>query len=160
MAAEAAPIAPLSPVELLLRAAEAFPERPALIVSGRKTGWREIVRDARRLASALERAGISEGDAVALLLPNGRALLVCLWGIAIAGGVAAALPRRLEAEPLGAMLAHSGARLLVADATHSPAAFDLAPGGSSSQAASSKSSSSSSAQLSPASPSSCRFRSE
>lgn len=115
----------LTPIDLLIRAAEAFPDRAALIAAERRTSWRELAQDARRLASALAQSGVAPGDRVAVLLPNGRPLAVALWGIPMAGAIIAALNPRHDAAVLSAALAHSGARVLIADFEHAPSAAAL-----------------------------------
>jgi acyl-coenzyme A synthetase/AMP-(fatty) acid ligase len=68
-----------------------------------------------RLASALRAAGLRKGDRVAFLCPNTPALLEAHYGVPAAGGVLVALNYRLNADDIGYILKHSGARFLFAD---------------------------------------------
>src|SRR4029453_12578060 len=61
---------PLSPLSFIERTAAIYPHRTALIYGPRRQTWRETYARCRRLASALTRRGIGQGDTVAVMLPN------------------------------------------------------------------------------------------
>jgi fatty-acyl-CoA synthase len=61
---------PLTPVDFIARAAEVYGDRLAVVHGAIRRTWRETYERTRRLASALQRAGIGRGDTVAVLLPN------------------------------------------------------------------------------------------
>ncbi len=67
----------------------------------------------RRLAVALQEAGIAHGDRVAFLAPNVTELLEAHFGVPRAGGVLVAINTRLMPEEIAYILDHSGARFLV-----------------------------------------------
>lgn len=56
--------------ELLAAGVAARGDAPALDFRGAKVSYRELSREVERLASGLAEAGVVQGDAVALLLPN------------------------------------------------------------------------------------------
>ncbi|MBW7920751.1 MAG: AMP-binding protein [Rubellimicrobium sp.] len=112
----------LSPLSLLRRTALVHPDRPAVIHGDLRRTWREVDLRCRRLASALTARGIGRGDVVAVLLPNGPEALECALAIPMTGAVLNALNTRLDPESLGHILAHGGARVLIADAALVPLA--------------------------------------
>ena len=61
---------PLSPVSFLPRAARIYGARIAVIHGARRYTYAQFLERSRRLASALARAGIGKGDAVAIMAPN------------------------------------------------------------------------------------------
>lgn len=75
--------APLSPLSFIERSATIYPERLAIIHGALRQTWAQTYARCRRLASALQKAGIGVGDTVAVMLPNTppmvEAHLVCPW---------------------------------------------------------------------------------
>ncbi len=111
----AANYAPLTPLSLLARTAHIYPARIAVIHGDWQLTWREVYARCRRLASALSRRGIGEGDTVAAMLPNVPAMYEMHFGVAMAGAVLNTLNTRLDAETIAFMLEHTGAKVLVTD---------------------------------------------
>ena len=106
---------PLTPIHFLLRSADVFPERVAVIDGARSFTWRQYADRCLRLASALRKRGIGKGDTVAVLAPNTSAMLEAHFGIPTAGAVICALNVRLDASTLAFILAHSEAKILLAN---------------------------------------------
>ena len=111
----AANYAPLTPLSLLARTAHIYPARIAVIHGDWQLTWGEVYARCRRLASALSRRGIGEGDTVAAMLPNVPAMYEMHFGVAMAGAVLNTLNTRLDAETIAFMLEHTGAKVLVTD---------------------------------------------
>ena len=111
----AANYAPLTPLSLLARTAHIYPARIAVIHGDWQLTWREVYARCRRLASALSRRGIGEGDTVAAMLPNVPAMYEMHFGVAMTGAVLNTLNTRLDAETIAFMLEHTGAKVLVTD---------------------------------------------
>src|SRR3989454_1794147 len=111
----------LTPLLFLERAARVYAGRVAVVYGQRRFTYEEFGRRARRLATALRRAGLERGDRVAFLAPNVPALLEAHFGVALAGGLLVAINTRLNADEVGYILDHSGARLLFVDAELAPA---------------------------------------
>ena len=109
-------ITPLSPLAFLERSASVFPERTAAVDAGRRLTYAGLAAEATRAAHALRASGVGPGDRVAYLCPNARELLVAHFAAPLAGAVLVAINTRLAPEEVRAICAHSGARLLVADA--------------------------------------------
>jgi fatty-acyl-CoA synthase len=108
-------ITELTPLSFLERSAAVFPERTAVVDGERRLTWAELARRVRRLAAALQRAGIRPGDRVAYLAFNTPELLEAHYGVPLAGAVLVAINTRLTRDEIGYILDHSGARLVIAD---------------------------------------------
>jgi fatty-acyl-CoA synthase len=106
---------PLSPLSFLRRAAYVYPERVAVIHGTRRWTWRDVSRRAQRLASALQRRGVSTGDTVAIIAPNIPALFEAHYAIPMTGAVINALNTRLDAASIAFMLEHGEAKVLFTD---------------------------------------------
>jgi fatty-acyl-CoA synthase len=110
----------LTPVSFLAKAAYVYPERVAVIHGGLRRTWGEVYVRSRRLASALEAAGVKRGDTVAAMLPNVPAMVELHFGPAMIGAVLNTLNTRLDAEALAFMLDHGEAKFLFTDREFAP----------------------------------------
>jgi fatty-acyl-CoA synthase len=106
---------PLTPLTLLQRAAQVFPDQLAIVHGPLRRNYREFYARARRLASALNKRGIGRGDTVSVVLANTPAMLECHYGVPMAGAVLNAINTRLDAAVIAFQLDHAGARVLIAD---------------------------------------------
>ncbi|WP_423200510.1 Fatty-acyl-CoA synthase [Cupriavidus sp. H19C3] len=122
----AANFVPLTPLDFIARAAEVYGHRLAIVHGGLRQNWRDTYTRCRRLASALQRAGIGRGDTVAALLPNTPAMIEAHFGVPMSGAVLNALNIRLDAANLVFMLRHGEARVLLADTEFAAVARQLA----------------------------------
>jgi long-chain acyl-CoA synthetase len=73
--------------QLLARSAERFPDRPALVFSGRVIRYRELDTWVSRFAQALLQTGIGRGSVVGLMLPNLPQTVISYFGSLRAGAV-------------------------------------------------------------------------
>jgi fatty-acyl-CoA synthase len=110
---------PLSPISFLRRAAAVFPDQPAVIHGDTRYGWAEAATRARKLASALTKRGIGDGDTVAVMSPNIPALFDAHFGVPLSGGVLNALNTRLDADTIAFILNHGEAKILIVDQEYS-----------------------------------------
>ena len=116
---------PLTLTAILERAGRIF--RDVEIVSRRpdrslfRTTYRDIYLRARKLARALELAGLKPGDRVATLLWNHSAHVECYFGIPAAGGVTHTLNCRLHPDELAYIANHARDRFLIVDDALLPA---------------------------------------
>jgi fatty-acyl-CoA synthase len=115
----------LTPLAFLERTAAAFPERVGVVDGERRMTWAELQERARRLAVALQDAGIAKGDRVALLAPNTTEMLEAHYGVPAAGAVLVTINVRLTAEEIAYIVGHSGARVLVVDPSLAHLVADL-----------------------------------
>jgi fatty-acyl-CoA synthase len=116
----AANYVPLTPIGFLLRSAEVYPQRIAVIHGERRHTWRETLQRCRRLASALVAAGIGRDDTVAVMAPNVPEAFEATFGVPMAGGVLNALNIRLDADTIAFILKHGEAKVLITDCEFAP----------------------------------------
>lgn len=112
---------PLTPVQFLERAATVHGDRVAVVHGPRRLRWHEVYSRSRRLASALQRRGLTNGAVVSGLLSNTPEHLECMHGVPMAGAVLNPLNYRLDARNIAFCLQHSGAKMLIADTEFSAA---------------------------------------
>ncbi|MFT5351255.1 MAG: fatty-acyl-CoA synthase [Planctomycetota bacterium] len=105
----------LSPLTFIERAATVYPTRLALVYGRTRRSWSETYARCRRLASALARRGVEEGDTVAVMLPNIPAMIEAHFGVPMTGAVLNALNIRLDADAIAFMLKHGEAKVLLCD---------------------------------------------
>ena len=117
----AANYVPLSPVSFLVRAAHVAPERTAVIHGERRITYAQFLDRSRRLASALARAGVREGDTVAIIAPNIPEMLEAHNAVPMLGAVLCPINTRLDAAAIAFILEHGEAKVLLADRELSPA---------------------------------------
>ena len=110
----------LSPSVFLPRAAEIFPERVAVIHGASRLSYASLYERARRLASALARAGVRRGDVVSAMLPNVPAMLEAHYGVPMAGAVLNTINTRLDADTVAYILEHGEAKVFITDRVFSP----------------------------------------
>jgi len=110
---------PLTPIDFIVRAAEVYGERLAVIHGDMRRNWRQTYERARRLASALGQAGIERGDTVAALLPNIPPMIEAHFGVPMVGAVLNTLNTRLDISSLLFMLRHGEAKALIVDTEYS-----------------------------------------
>ena len=109
---------PLTLVPMLERAGKLFggvevvSQRPDRSIA--RCTYADVYRRTRRLARALELAGIGRGDRVATLMWNHAAHLECYFGIPVAGGVMHTLNLRLHPNDLAFTANHARDRFLIA----------------------------------------------
>ena len=106
----------LTPVSFLERSASVFPDKTAVIHGARRYTYRQLQERVNRLANGLRAAGLAKQDRVAFICPNIPAMLEAHYGVPGAGGVLVAINTRLNADEIGYILQHSGARFLFVDA--------------------------------------------
>ena len=106
---------PLSPLSFLERAAEVYPQRIAVAHGAMRRTWSQTYERCRRLASALQRAGLGKGDTVAVMLPNVPPMVEAHFGIPMAGAVLNTLNTRLDPEAIAFMLDHGEAKAVIVD---------------------------------------------
>ena len=111
--------------ELLLSAAERGGSDLAVSSDGSGLTYAELVDAAARLASALTDAGVRPGDRVAIAMANDRTVVVAVFATLFAGGAFVLINPEATRDTLDAVLARSGAKVLIEDATRSTAVGDV-----------------------------------
>jgi acyl-CoA synthetase (AMP-forming)/AMP-acid ligase II len=105
---------PATIVEELDEVAGASPDRPALLIGGRRRGgtWRRVsfgrlAARSRALAAGLAVRGIADGARAALLVPPGEELVVCAFALLRAGAVPILVDPGIGVRRMGACLAEA-----------------------------------------------------
>ena len=106
---------PLSPLTFIERSATVYPERLAVIHGETRRTWAQTFARCRRLASALSKKGIGDGDTVAVMGANTPELYECHFGVPVLGAVLNAMNVRLDAETIAFILDHGEAKVLITD---------------------------------------------
>jgi fatty-acyl-CoA synthase len=107
--------APLTPLSLIARTADIWPDQLAVVHGARRYTWGETYARSRQLASVLARRGIGRGDTVAVMLSNTPEMVDVHFGVPMTGGVLNTLNTRLDAEAIAFMLDHGEAKVLITD---------------------------------------------
>ncbi len=115
----------LTPVSFLRRSAAVYPDKTAVVHGDRRYTYRQFEERVDRLAAALRAGGLAKHDRVAFLSPNTPAILEAHFAVPAAGGILVAVNTRLNADEVGYILKHSGARWLFFDAACAPLADAL-----------------------------------
>ncbi|MDK1024742.1 MAG: acyl-CoA synthetase [Gammaproteobacteria bacterium] len=110
---------PLSPLSFIKRSATLFPAWPAIVHGDMQRSWSEMYRRCVRLASALSKRGIGEGDTVAVMLPNIPEMFEVHFAVPMSGGVLNAINTRLDASTVAFILQHAEAKVLITDSEYS-----------------------------------------
>ena len=106
---------PLTPLSFLARSATVYPDHIAIIHGKSRTSYAAFYARARKLASALVKAGIKKVDTVSVILANTPAMLECHYGVPMTGAVLNTLNTRLDAATIGFSLDHAETKLLIVD---------------------------------------------
>ena len=85
-----------------------------------RTNWSEVAENSRRLASALGRLGLAEGDRCATIAWNNRRHLEIYFGVSGGGYVCHTINPRLFPEQLAYIINHAEDRVLFIDETFVP----------------------------------------
>jgi long-chain acyl-CoA synthetase len=99
--------------DLLSRAAQRWPDRPALVYGRRRLRYRTVAEEARRWASILRDVGVRKGDRFLILLPNVPQAVIGLYGALMAGAVAVLVNPLSDQRELARQLADSGAETVL-----------------------------------------------
>lgn len=108
-------ITPLTPLDWKRRAVKYYPDKIAVIDEEKEFTYQAFGERTDRLAAALYKAGIKEGDHVAVMLPNTHYMLECFYGICQLGAVMVPLNYRISASDMEYIINHSDAKMLIVD---------------------------------------------
>ncbi|GIW25692.1 long-chain fatty acid--CoA ligase [Meiothermus sp.] len=110
---------PLTISHILERAGKFFPNEEIVTrlpdKSLHRYTYAEFYRRARRLASALQKAGLQRGERVATLSWNTYAHLEAYFGVPVAGGVVHPLNLRLHPSDIAYIVNHAQDKILIVD---------------------------------------------
>lgn len=111
---------PLTPIDFLIRSAQVYPNKPAVIYddlthNNLTQSWQETFTRCRQLSDGLRKLGIDKNDTVAVMMPNVPAMVEAAFGVPMSGGVLCTLNTRLGINALCFCLQHSEAKVLILD---------------------------------------------
>ncbi len=113
---------PLTPLSHLQRAAHVFADTPAVVYGSHRVNYADYHARCSRLASALVGAGVQSGDVVATIIPNIPAQAEAHFGVPATGAILNTINTRLEADTIGYIFDHGGAKLALVDTQFLPVA--------------------------------------
>lgn len=119
---------PLTPLRFLNRAVRYHGDKIGLVHGDDTWTWREIDERCRRFASSLIARGVSRGDTVSVLAPNGPAIFESHFSIPMTGAVLNNINIRLEPAALAFILNHNEAKFLLVDIEYSALVKAALPG--------------------------------
>lgn len=99
--------------EALLRTAEKFPFKTAIVVKGSEYSYSQLKENAVNLARYLIHAGIKKGDRVAIYMDNSWQSIISIYGITLSGAVFLVINPQTKADKLKYILNDSEAKILV-----------------------------------------------
>ena len=105
----------LTPLSFLARTASVYPDYPALIHGPLRQSWAQTEVRCRRLASALRRRGIGEGDTVSIVAPNVPAMFEAHFGVPMSGAVLNTINTRLDADAMAFIFQHAQSKVVLVD---------------------------------------------
>jgi fatty-acyl-CoA synthase len=110
----------LTPLVFLQRTLRVFPERTAVVHGGLRWTYARFAEEVGRMGAALRRAGVENGDRVAILAPNTPWHLAAHFAAPLIGAPLVSINIRLAAREVAYILDHSGARVLLIDPEYAP----------------------------------------
>lgn len=100
---------PESLVEMLRESVGAYPDAVAIVeIGGPSLTYRELWKQAARVAGGLRDQGVARGDRVGIRLPNGIDWVLAFWGTLLGGAVAVPINTRFANEEVAFVLEDSG----------------------------------------------------
>jgi fatty-acyl-CoA synthase len=99
--------------DLLLIAADAQPERMAVILPYRRMTYAELRDQALTRALSLQALGVKSGDHVGLLLPTGMDFIITMFAIALLGAVTVPVNARYQPPELAYLIENADLRILL-----------------------------------------------
>lgn len=106
---------PLTPLSLFARTAEIYPDHTAIIHGQQKIPYSEFYQRCVKLASALKKHNIGEGDTVSVMLANTPAMLEAHMAVPMTRAVLHSMNTRLDADTIAFQMDHAETKLLITD---------------------------------------------
>ncbi|MEO9144893.1 MAG: AMP-binding protein [Ginsengibacter sp.] len=99
--------------EALLRTAEKFPSKTAIIVKGSEYSYSQLKENAENLARHFINAGIKKGDRVAIYMDNSWQSIISIYGTTLSGAVFLIINPQTKADKLKYILNDCEAKILI-----------------------------------------------
>ena len=103
--------------EALLRTAEKFPSKTAIIVKGSEYSYSQLKVNAENFARHLINVGIKKGDRVAIYIDNSWQCIISIYGATLSGAVILVINPQIKADKLNYILNDCEAKFLVSTNT-------------------------------------------
>ncbi len=101
--------------DLLTAAAARVPDREALVCGERRMSWAQLAAEIDRVAARMLILGVTLGDRVAVLAPNGDRFVIAFFAALRCGAIAVPVNTRLAPPEVAVILDDAGPRLLAFD---------------------------------------------
>jgi acyl-CoA synthetase (AMP-forming)/AMP-acid ligase II len=98
---------------LLQRGAELWPDREAFVTMNERLTYADLLHEAESFARSLRALGVSAGDNVCSMLPNGIDAIVAMFGIGLAGAVYVPVNTRFRQTELEFVLSDAAPTVVV-----------------------------------------------
>jgi fatty-acyl-CoA synthase len=105
----------LSPVQFLIRSANVYPDKTAVVYGDTRYTYSEFYARVNRLADALKKQGIGLDDKVAFLCPNIPPMLEAHSAVPMIGAVLVSINIRLSPSEISYIINHSDAKAVFVD---------------------------------------------
>jgi len=105
----------LTPVQFLIRSAEVYPDKLAIVNGEQRYTYRQFMERVYRLANGLKQRGIGKGDKVAFLCPNTAPMLEAHYGVPMVGAALVSINIRLSPNEIAYIIDHSDAKAVFVD---------------------------------------------
>ncbi len=114
----------LTPVKFLLRSAEVYPQKTAVVHGDTRYSYAQFLERVHRLANGLRAMGIEKGNKVAFLCPNIPPMLEAHYAVPMIGAILVSINVRPSPGEVGYIIRHSDAKAVFVD---SQLAASIAP---------------------------------
>ncbi|NDH78799.1 MAG: hypothetical protein EBY70_00805 [Burkholderiaceae bacterium] len=108
----------LTPIDFLDWAAEAYPDRLALIHGDCRQSWAVVQKLCQQMAAGIQAQQLGVGDTVAVMLPNIPAMIYAHFAVPMTGAVLNCINTRLDPATVAYILEHSESKLFFYDAEY------------------------------------------
>lgn len=107
--------ASLTPVSFLQRSALVYPDRTAVVHGQVRRSWAQTWDRCCRLASALQKLGVAQGETVSIMAPNIPEHYEAHFGVPMSGAVLNSINTRLDPEAVAFIMEHAETKVLFVD---------------------------------------------
>ncbi len=105
----------LTPLSMLKRAADIYPQVTAQVYGSVRRTWLQTYQRCVQMANVLNQAGIGTGDTVSIISHNGPELFESHYSIPMAGAVLNTINTRLDAATIAFIITHANSRVIIVD---------------------------------------------
>jgi fatty-acyl-CoA synthase len=105
----------LTPVKFLMRSAQVYPDKVAVVHGDTRHTYRQFHERVNRLAHALQKTGIGKHDKVAFICPNIPPMLEAHYAVPMIGAALVSINIRLSANEVAYIINHSDAKAVFVD---------------------------------------------